>query len=53
MNSLKINLRYLNSNILILYQIQNIALTKNYIVDVEHLEVVERRHMLSNETLRK
>jgi len=52
-NSLKINLRYLNSNILILYQIHNIALTKNYIVDVEHHEVVERTHMLSNGTLRK
>jgi len=33
---------------LILYQIQNIGLTKNYIVDVEHLEDVE-----PNGTLRK
>jgi len=32
---------------LILHQIHNIALTKNYIVDFEHLEVVERRHVLS------
>jgi len=28
-------------------------LTKNYIVDVERVEVVECRHMLSNGILRK
>ena len=32
---------------------QDIVLTKNCIVDVEHLEVVEYRHMLSNEILGK
>jgi len=32
---------------------QDIVLTQNYIVDVEYLEVVECRHMLSNEILGK
>jgi len=35
---------------LIPYQIHNIALIKNYIVHFEHLEVVERKHVLSNGT---